>query len=103
MDVMAATNSSHLSTPTSRRLDWLHHHRRASPVGSRAKSSKVDGSGILLDIVVGIIGGFLGGFLLERLGFNVAGGRHWFTFFTALLGAVILLFIVRLVRSASRR
>jgi uncharacterized membrane protein YeaQ/YmgE (transglycosylase-associated protein family) len=33
----------------------------------------------------------------------VAGGRHWFTFFTALLGAVVLLFIVRLVRSAARR
>ena len=45
-----------------------------------------------------MIGGFLGGFLLTKLGFDVASGRHWFTFFTALLGAVILLFIVRLVR-----
>jgi uncharacterized membrane protein YeaQ/YmgE (transglycosylase-associated protein family) len=56
-----------------------------------------------VDVVVGVIGGFLGGFLLAKLGFDVESGRHWFTFFTALLGAVILLFIVRLVRSASRR
>jgi uncharacterized membrane protein YeaQ/YmgE (transglycosylase-associated protein family) len=35
---------------------------------------------------------------LNLFGVDVEHGRKWFTFFTALLGAVILLWIVRLVR-----
>ncbi len=53
--------------------------------------------GFLLNVVVGIIGGLLGGFILYLLGFDVAGGGYWFTFFTAIVGAVVLLFIVKLV------
>ena len=102
MDVMAATQFLALSTPTA--VSWLAYIIIGGIAGWLAsKIVRGGGSGILLDIVVGVIGGFLGGFILERLGFNVAGGRHWFTFFTALLGAVVLLFIVRLVRSAARR
>ncbi|HZC92010.1 MAG TPA: GlsB/YeaQ/YmgE family stress response membrane protein [Mycobacterium sp.] len=102
MDVMAATQFLALSTPTA--VSWLAYIIIGGIAGWLAsKIVKGTGSGILVDIVVGIIGGFLGGFILEHLGFNVAGGRHWFTFFTALLGAVILLFIVRLVRSAAKR
>jgi uncharacterized membrane protein YeaQ/YmgE (transglycosylase-associated protein family) len=102
MDVMAATQYLALATPTA--VSWLAYIIIGGIAGWLAsKIVKGTGSGILVDIVVGIIGGFLGGFILEHLGFNVAGGRHWFTFFTALLGAVILLFIVRLVRSAAKR
>ncbi|ONM47589.1 GlsB/YeaQ/YmgE family stress response membrane protein [Nocardia donostiensis] len=53
--------------------------------------------GILLNIVVGVIGGLLGGFLLSLLGVDVAGGGLIFSFLTCLAGAVILLFLVRLV------
>lgn len=53
--------------------------------------------GLLLNVVVGIIGGLLGGFLLKLVGVDVAGGGYWFTFFTAIAGACILLFIVKLV------
>ena len=102
MDVMAATQFLALSTPTA--VSWLAYIIIGGIAGWLAsKIVKGTGSGILVDIVVGVIGGFFGGFILEHLGFNVAGGRHWFTFFTALLGAVILLFIVRLVRSAAKR
>ena len=102
MDVMAATQYLALATPTA--VSWLAYIIIGGIAGWLAsKIVKGTGSGILVDTVVGIIGGFLGGFILEHLGFNVAGGRHWFTFFTALLGAVILLFIVRLVRSAAKR
>ena len=102
MSVMAATEILALATPTA--VGWIGYiiiGGIAGWVGS--KVVKGTGSGIVVDIVVGVIGGFLGGFLLAKLGFVVESGRHWFTFFTALLGAVILLFIVRLVRSASRR
>jgi uncharacterized membrane protein YeaQ/YmgE (transglycosylase-associated protein family) len=67
------------------------------------------GQGIILDIVVGIIGGFIGGELLDLLdkytsvGVNVAGFHRLLTFLLALGGAVILLWLVRLVRLAGRR
>jgi uncharacterized membrane protein YeaQ/YmgE (transglycosylase-associated protein family) len=102
MDVMAATQFLALETPTT--VGWIGFIIIGGIAGWLAsKIVKGTGSGILVDIVVGVIGGFLGGFILERLGFNVAGGRHWFTFFTALLGAVILLWVVRLLRGAARR
>jgi uncharacterized membrane protein YeaQ/YmgE (transglycosylase-associated protein family) len=63
------------------------------------KVIKGTGFGVLMDVVLGVVGGFLGGWLLSLFGFDVAAGRHWFTFFTALLGAVILVWLVRLVRS----
>jgi uncharacterized membrane protein YeaQ/YmgE (transglycosylase-associated protein family) len=67
------------------------------------KIVKGGGQGVLLNIVVGVIGGFLGGFILSKLGFDVASGRKWFTFFTALLGAVVLLWIVGLVRRGAKK
>ena len=66
------------------------------------KIVKGGGQGILLNILVGVVGGVLGGFILTQLGFDVASGRKWFTFFTALLGAVLLLWIVGLVRGRSK-
>ncbi|WP_280420942.1 GlsB/YeaQ/YmgE family stress response membrane protein [Nocardia carnea] len=63
-----------------------------------SKIMKTDAQqGILLNIVVGVVGGLLGGFLLAAFGVDVAGGGWWFSFFTCLLGAVILLFLVKLV------
>ncbi len=55
------------------------------------------GSGILLDVVIGIVGALLGGFILSFF-VNTAGGGLIFTFLTALLGSVILLSLVRMVR-----
>ncbi|MFF2550638.1 GlsB/YeaQ/YmgE family stress response membrane protein [Nocardia sp. NPDC058058] len=60
-----------------------------------SKLMKTDAQqGIMLNIVVGVIGGLLGGFLLKILGVDVHGGGLWFSFFTCLGGAVILLFLV---------
>ena len=53
--------------------------------------------GILLNIVVGIVGGLLGGWLLGVLGMDMAGAGIIASFLTALLGAVILLFVVKAV------
>ena len=55
--------------------------------------------GILMTIVVGIAGALIGGFLLSFF-VNTAGGGWWFTLFTAILGSVILLWLLRLVRGA---
>ena len=53
--------------------------------------------GVLLNIVVGILGGLIGGFLLRGFGVDVAGGGRWFSFLTCLIGAVILLALVKLI------
>lgn len=63
------------------------------------KIVKGGGQGILMNIVVGVIGALIGGFLLSFV-LNTAGGGWWFTLFTAIVGSVILLWLVSLVRKA---
>ncbi len=64
------------------------------------KIVKGSGSGILMNIVIGIIGALVGGFLLSFI-LDTAGGGWWFTLFTAVLGSVILLWIVGMVQRKS--
>ena len=61
------------------------------------KIIKGGGFGILMNIVIGIIGALIGGFILSFF-VNTAGGGWIFTFFTALLGSVILLWLVGMVK-----
>ena len=53
--------------------------------------------GIILNIVVGIIGALLGGWLLGLFGMDMEGSGLIASFLTALLGAVVLLFVVKAV------
>jgi len=55
----------------------------------------------LMDIVVGIIGAIIGGFIMRSLGFRGSGGVIY-TILIAILGAVILTWIVRLVTGGRR-
>ena len=55
-----------------------------------------EGFGFFVDIIVGIIGALAGGFLMSHLGFAGEGGLLY-TIFVAVLGAVILTFLLRLV------
>ncbi|WP_099020727.1 GlsB/YeaQ/YmgE family stress response membrane protein [Mycolicibacterium palauense] len=55
------------------------------------------GAGILMNIVIGIAGALIGGFLLSFF-LDTAGGGWWFTLFTAILGSVLLLWVVGLVQ-----
>jgi uncharacterized membrane protein YeaQ/YmgE (transglycosylase-associated protein family) len=61
------------------------------------KLVKGSGSGILMNIAIGIVGALIGGFLLS-FALDTASGGWIFTFLTALLGSVILLWIVGMVR-----
>ena len=54
------------------------------------------GYGVLMDIIIGIVGAMLGGFLMRSVGFSGQGGLIY-TILVAILGAVILTSIVRLV------
>ncbi|MGZ7497606.1 GlsB/YeaQ/YmgE family stress response membrane protein [Corynebacterium sp. ZY180755] len=76
---------------------WIIIGGLAGWIASKFKGTDAE-QGIGLNIVVGVVGGLLGGFLLNLFGVDVAGGGLWFSFFTCLLGAVILLTIVNAVR-----
>jgi uncharacterized membrane protein YeaQ/YmgE (transglycosylase-associated protein family) len=59
---------------------------------------KGSGFGLVGDLVVGVIGAFLGGWLLGLFGL-FAGGLIG-SLVTATIGAVVLLFLIRLVKKA---
>ena len=53
--------------------------------------------GLLMNIVVGIIGAFIGGWILSLLGGDLEGSNLVVSFLTALVGACLLLFVVKAV------
>jgi uncharacterized membrane protein YeaQ/YmgE (transglycosylase-associated protein family) len=61
------------------------------------------GYGIIGDIIVGIVGAFLGGWLFSALGVSTPFGGLGGTIFVAFIGAVVLLFLLRLLMSGRRR
>jgi len=59
---------------------------------------KGGGLGLAGDIVVGIVGAFVGGWLLTTMGVSIGAGLIS-TIATATLGAVVLLFLLRMARA----
>jgi uncharacterized membrane protein YeaQ/YmgE (transglycosylase-associated protein family) len=57
------------------------------------------GFGIVGNVVVGIIGAFVGGWILSALGMVLVAGLLG-TILSATIGAVLLLIVVRVLRSA---
>jgi uncharacterized membrane protein YeaQ/YmgE (transglycosylase-associated protein family) len=97
MDVMAATEYLARST-TLTSVGWIGYIIIGGIAGWIAgKVVKGGGSGILMNIVIGVVGALIGGFLLSFF-VDTAGGGFWFTLFTAILGSVILLWIVGMAR-----
>ncbi len=62
------------------------------------KIMKGKGFGLLGDLVLGVIGAFVGGWLFGMLGFLPVGIIG--TLISATAGAVILLFVIRLLKKA---
>ena len=54
--------------------------------------------GIIYSIIVGIVGALLGGFIMSLFGESGVTGWNWRSFGVAVLGAIVLLVILRLVR-----
>ena len=57
------------------------------------------GYGTLMDIVLGIAGGIVGGFVVHLLGFSSSGGPIS-SIVVAIIGAVILIWISRMIKKA---
>jgi uncharacterized membrane protein YeaQ/YmgE (transglycosylase-associated protein family) len=54
--------------------------------------------GALANIVVGIVGALIGGFLMNAFGAGGVSGFNLYSLIVAILGAVVLLFIIGLFR-----
>ncbi len=58
--------------------------------------------GIMLNIVVGVIGAFVGGMLFNAFGSTGVTGFNIYSLVVATIGAVVLLWLVRLFRGTAR-
>lgn len=56
--------------------------------------------GALLNIVVGIVGAVIGGWLMSTVGEGGVGGFNLYSFLVALLGACVLIAVVKVLRRA---
>ena len=54
--------------------------------------------GLLGNIVVGLIGAFIGGWLFTQFGSQGVTGFNFYSLLVAVVGAVVLLLILRLIR-----
>lgn len=62
---------------------------------------KTDASqGIVLNVVVGVVGAFIGGFAFNLFGGAGVTGFNLYSLLVAVLGSIILLWIVKAVRRA---
>ena len=60
------------------------------------------GVGLIGDIIIGILGAFVGGWVFQQLGVRAPFGGLAGTIFTAFIGAVLLLFLLRLITRGRR-
>jgi len=61
------------------------------------------GYGLIGDIIIGIVGAFVGGWILQKLGTGTPFGGLPGVIFVAFIGAVVLLFLLRLIRASTTR
>lgn len=61
------------------------------------------GYGIIGDIIIGIVGAFVGGWLFRSLGVTSPMGGLAGVIFVAFIGAMVLIFILRLIRGGRNR
>lgn len=61
-----------------------------------------EGYGLIGDIIIGICGAFIGAWILRTLGTGSPFGGLPGTIFVAFIGAVVLLFLLRIIRRATR-
>ena len=61
------------------------------------------GYGLIGDIIIGIIGAFVGGWIFRALGTATPFGGLAGVIFVAFIGAVVLLFLLRVIRRSTYR
>lgn len=94
MNAVAATEFLARST-TLTSVGWIGYIVIGAIAGWIAGMAMKTKYGLLADVIVGVVGALIGGFLLSFV-VDTASGGWWFTLFTAILGAIILLWLLRL-------
>lgn len=69
-------------------------------VGWIASAIMKSNDGVLMDIVIGIVGAMLGGWIMSFFGKSGVTGFNLYSFLVAILGAVVLIWIVRAIRGS---
>lgn len=78
-------------------LLWIVFGALAGWIGSLIMGT--DGQqGIILNVVVGIIGAGLGGYIMNYFGKGGVSGFNLYSFMVAVIGAVVLLALLKLIR-----
>jgi len=54
---------------------------------------------LLMNIVIGIVGAIIGGWIMSALGGSPVNGFNLYSFLVAILGSVVLIWVVRAIRS----
>ena len=78
-------------------LAWIVIGGLAGWVASKFMGTDKD-QGVLLNIVVGVVGALIGGFVINLIGGQGLTGFSPWSFVVALVGSVILLWIIKAVR-----
>lgn len=81
-------------TPALGFIGWIIIGGLAGWIGSKVMGTDAQ-MGVIANIIVGIIGGLIGGGILTL--FNVGNGGWIWSFLTCLLGAIVLLWILKLI------
>ncbi len=55
------------------------------------------GSGVIMDIILGIVGAVVGGWLFKILGHSGVDGFDWYSLFVAVVGAIVVLVVYHAV------
>jgi uncharacterized membrane protein YeaQ/YmgE (transglycosylase-associated protein family) len=54
--------------------------------------------GLVLNVIVGVVGAVIGGWIMSALGQTDATGFNLYGFLVALVGAIVLIWIVKMIR-----
>ena len=76
-------------------LSWIILGLIAGWIGSKIVNKT--GSGLIMDVVLGVVGAVVGGFLASLIGFGDVSGFNIKSLFIAVVGAIIVLLVYRTV------
>jgi uncharacterized membrane protein YeaQ/YmgE (transglycosylase-associated protein family) len=77
-------------------IGWIVLGLIAGFIGSKIVNR--EGSGIILDIVLGVVGALVGGYLFELGGHAGVTGFNLYSMFVAIIGAVVVLVVYHFIR-----
>ena len=79
-------------------IAWIILGLLAGFIGSKLVNRR--GEGIFLDILLGVVGAVIGGWLFNRFGAAGVTGLNLYSFFVAVIGAVVVLLVYHALRRA---